>query len=364
MPSAVGDTRRARAWQLLRLAARSHRVSLVCAADGAVRLDQWRAVHGFTDHVILETPGAMRSWGNGSRRAAVHHTPTQWLWRQSFDTVMVTNPLLWDIAAAVDARLRVCDLDRPPASHENHRGDLAGALSGWSRRNRDHYHALMARRVAEEADIVTLSDPAYALLHSGARHKAVLLPHGIDADYFVPDERTPSHADHHRPQLVVHADWSQSTNRRRIEDMYRRVWPAIRRAVPDAQLTLTQPTAATPDALLALRRASVVVSPDPDPSHARWPILQAMAMRRAVVAPQEVARSLGVRHGEHLFAPSRDTEWADQCIHSLRDASVRLRLANSGRDFVERYCMLDRVGSELCSALLGGAATDRLRLAA
>lgn len=344
VPSPFGDSHRARAWQLLRLAARSHRVSLVCAVDDRVNLDLWRSIHQHVEHLILETSHTLESLAH-SRTGPTRGSAVSELLCRDFHAVMLTHPSLWNLASGIDTPLRICDLD-----HTCHRqADLsASALSRWLNQSKALRHRQSEERAIRESDLITVSTPQHTDIIQSGRGRTLLLPHGIDPDFFT--ERESLH-DNAKPRLVIHADWTRPHNRKRTDDLLRRLWPQIHRHVPGAQIVVT-PAAMTPDTRQTLDSASVVLSPDPDPSHARWPILQAMAMRRAVVAPRAAAQSIGARDGEHLFAPSREEQWVDQCIRSLKDARLRLDMATAGRYFVERHCMIDRVGAHLSAALL------------
>jgi len=358
VPSAVGDARRARAWQLLKLAARSHRVSLVCAVDGPVSLEQWRSVHKHVEHLLLEPLSSVLLLSDrcGQRRRG--GAATELIRKHAFDAVMTTDAELWPVASRLDTPMRICDLDN--ACHIKARG-IANRLFAWSCRTNSK--GLQERDAAiEEANLLTVSHAESDVL-TFARYKSVVLSHGIDEDYF-PGDDTAGLSSTGRPVLALHGDWSRPDSRRRIGGLFRRIWPVIRRAVPDALMSTTY-TQDSADARHALKQADVVVSPDPDPLQARWPILQAMALRRAVVAPREVAQALGVNDGEHLFAPSREVEWVDHCIRSLRDARLRLNLARAGRSFVERHCLLERIGDDVSNTLLGrGRRSVELRTAA
>lgn len=358
VPSAVGNARRARAWQLLKLAALSHRVSLVCAVDGPVSLDQWRSVHKHVEHLLLEPLSEVLLL---SRRPGQHRrgsAAAELISKHTFDAVMTTDAALWAVGSQLDSPLRICDLD----SEEHMKAPgIASRLFAWN--GRINSRGLRERDAAiEEANLLTVSHAESDAL-TFARHKTVVLSHGIDEDYF-PGDETMALSSADRPILALHGDWSRPDSRRRIGGLFRRIWPVIRRAVPDALMSTTY-THDSADARHALKQADVVVSPDPDPLQARWPILQAMALRRAVVAPRAVAQALGVNDGEHLFAPSREAEWIDHCVRSLRDARLRLNLARAGRSFVERHCLLERLGDEVSTTLLGGGwRSPELRTAA
>lgn len=349
VPSAVGDARRARAWQLLKLAARSYCVSLVCAVDGPVSLEQWRSVHKHVDRLILEPLATVLSLSGCHSQRQRGGAATEWVVKNTFDAVMTTDAALWPLASQVDSPLRICDFDIAAQQFKTQTTDRRFFVWSSSKSSpgvQEHNAAI------KEANLLTVSHAESDVL-AFARHKTVVLSHGIDEDYF-PGDDTAALSTADRPVLALHGDWSRPDNRRRIGGLFRRIWPVIRRAVPDALMSTTY-THDSADARHALKQADVVVSPDPDPLQARWPVLQAMALRRAVVAPREVAHALGAKDGEHLFAPSHEDEWVDHCIRSLRDARLRLNLARAGRSFVEGHCLLERIGEDVSTALMGAS---------
>lgn len=371
-PDALGNTGRSRAWQLLRLASRWHRVHVACLWDGPVNLSQWRDVNLLAERIALE-PVSLRQRAVGRSVGAVNGPEGDAArWRHSleglieglcqrarFDVVICTHPALWEQAMCVDARKRVCDLHVPRSLLMRRRAELHSGLWGaWYRRQARLYDR-MERSLADRCDILTLSRRYRGTRFPGDRGRMVLLPHTIDLSRFelaVPPEppeeagggmgdgRVPP------PRLVVHADWSHRPARWALGRFTRRVWPEVKRAVPEAQLCHTD-AASPPEALHTLQEASVVVSTVADPDTARVPILQAMAMRRAVIAPLSAADQLGARHGEHLLLTRSVDEWAQLCIQSLRSASMRLELSRGAREFVERYCPFEESADEFVRAI-------------
>lgn len=343
-PQATGSAERARAWQMLRLASATHRVHVACLADGEIRLDQWRHVHELAERIVIETRRPLASLAGVAWSAVDATAPERWAargvfadtldqWNNStrFDAVLCTHRSLWADARRVATTLRLCDLtDRLP--------DNARARRAFE---------VLERTIAERVDIITVSTEHAAEHLRGAASRAIHVPKGIDLLHFRLDNA--GHDAYTLPKSDVLAIGGNGGTR---DASFRgwfaeRVMPVIRKAVPGATLAPID----SPD---GTRHASVVVSPEREPSLARWPILTAMAMSKTVVAAAEAAQGWTVRHGEHLLLSRDGDDWANQCIESLRSAPLRTELARRARDFVERHCVVERTGRDLLLTLEAG----------
>lgn len=346
VPDAVGGADRARAWQLLRVARQSHSVYLACLLDGAVNLSQWRPVAGQVRQLVIQPRGSWRqiaaglagTWGRRSGlltaqgrglAGAIHH----WSENLRFDTVLCTHPAMCAVTRSTEARLRICDLA--------------------TARDRD---LRQGRTVHTDADlIITGPETGPDQQPSGARN-TIVLPLRIDPDYFKRVRFSQMTRRFARPGLgvVVHSAWNDWAPKEKLSWFDRRVWPAIKRAVPQAYLGNTRrgPT----DPFATLSDASVVVCPDADPARAQLPVLQAMAMQRAVIASSLVLDDPHVRarHGEQLLLGRGERDWIDYCVELLRSASSRLHLAQRARASLERYATLEQTGQPLTQALTHG----------
>lgn len=343
-PQATGSADRARAWQMLRLASATHRVHVACLADGEIRLEQWRHVHELSERIVIETRRPLASLAGAAwsaidatarerwaAQSVFADTIEQWSATTRFDAVLCTHRSLWTDARKVAATLRLCDLtNRIPYSPR-------------ARRAFERFE----RAIAENVDIVTITSDHAGEHLSGAAGRTIHVPKGIDLLHFRLDDASQSAFT--LPRSDVLAIGGNGCTR---DESFRgwfadRVMPVIRKAVPTATL-------APGDTQEGMRRACVVVSPEREPSLARWPILTAMAMSKTVVAAAEAAQGWAVRHGEHLLLSRDGDDWANQCIESLRSAPLRNDLARRARDFVERHCVVERTGRDLLLTLEAG----------
>lgn len=366
VPDACGDARRARAWQMLRLAAHTHRVHLVALEDGPVNLVHWRALQNLCQRVVIQARGISHRWlargialldpaAAARVNLAILADPlATWLEDTRFDAIIMTHPALWPIARHIQAPRRIADLHWPASRmHPRHNGAEGRTDRSWNAWQA-RMHAAQEHAAAQGCDAVTIADPEHAASMSPTVCRAILLPDAVDLDYFAqaPRPRRPDPAD--APScLFVHVDRSTGDLARQLDWFRREIWPTVVQAVPEATLSWTgRETHRTVNA--ELLRAAVVVSPADQPELAHWPVLQALAMRRPLVAASPGVEGLGILHGKHALLSRNQREWVDYCVQSLRSARFRLQLADGGRDHVERHFPVVSSGIELLRAMQPG----------
>ena len=352
VPDAVGSADRTRAWQLLRLAGHHHRVSLACLMDSPVNLAQWRTVLGQAEQAVIEASPPRRWWaglshdprGNTTTWATqpggpLAETIGRWVSRERFDAVLCTHPWLWSYARHIDASIKACDL---PLSFNLPRHQL------HLRRPNPLQHL-----IAAESDLIILERPDERHYFADKAAQTIVLPTQIDADFFTTLRSSPLTKRYagHGMGVAFHGDWTRGHTHGQFARFRRRVWPSIKRVVRHAQLGNSLPGATDP--FTTLREASVIVTPLPDTPQAHLPILQAMAMQRAVVASgQTIGRlNLGVQHCQHLMLCGDERDWIMHCIELLRSASHRLNLSRNARTFIDRQPTIDQTGARLTQAL-------------
>jgi glycosyltransferase involved in cell wall biosynthesis len=185
--------------------------------------------------------------------------------------------------------------------------------------------------------------------------KAVdVLPNGVDVNYY-----QPSHVEETPRSCVFWGRLDFGPNVQALKWFGRKVWPQVRAAVPDAQLTIYgfQPTA--PVMRLAAELAGVQVIPDlPDlrseiakhalvvlPFVSGWGIknklLEAAAMGKAVVCTPRTAK--GLVAGDALVQAGRPAEWVKVLKSLWDDSPRRAALGLAARAWVEREHTWDAV---------------------
>lgn len=203
VPDPLGGPRRARAWQLLRLASRSHDVSLLCVSDGPIHLDRWRWLRYTAARVELLPPARRYALAAAALRPLAAHAAASLRLRSAilpllesdptladatWDLVLSTHPDLAEQARRLDAAARFCD-DGEPA--------LAGfRLVGRQEANPPSLPGVdlaLLRRLAEEARERadrTISDRRRAVVPHLGRFDAAARAAARAAGIIVRDHRT------------------------------------------------------------------------------------------------------------------------------------------------------------------------------
>jgi glycosyltransferase involved in cell wall biosynthesis len=102
-------------------------------------------------------------------------------------------------------------------------------------------------------------------------------------------------------------------------------------------------TGFVPDLGAYIKQAKVVIVPLRCGAGISMKILQALALRRPVVATSHGARGLNVEHGKHLLIADQPEDFAQHVNALLKEEPVRTRLGNEGCALVRSRYSLDAV---------------------
>ena len=145
-------------------------------------------------------------------------------------------------------------------------------------------------------------------------------------------------------------------------------WPLIRAQVPDAtwQIVGRNPppevrklgelpgvtvTGAVPDVHPYLAASAVAIAPLQIGSGTRVKILEAFAMRKAVVSTTLGYEGLAVESGKHLLKADHPEEFVQTVVELLDNPSRRIALGNAGRALVEAGYSWEQAGAQLLRVL-------------
>ena len=349
LPEPCGDHHSARAWQLLQLAQGSHEVDLACSVHGSVNLQQWRTAASASHRLSMDTAALPLRLAGSVTGLFNASAATQWQWchslssqiqswhdqlgrfDQQYDKVICTHPALWQVAQAVNAAQHICDMDAAISSMAM--DHTAGMFTQRIMRNQQQLNQAVAR----ECDVMTTSHETMCDTLASQAKCMYHLPRAVDMNWFAQHTGGQSASDiNASPLLMLHADERQRSGKAIWAWFARHVWQKVQQAVPNAQWA--RPILRGHQTFDSLRQASVIVSPLDDPDQGQWAALQSMAVGRPLIASSSAVASLGVRHGEHLLMSHKPADWVELCVESLRNASVRLKLAHAGRAFVQSHC--------------------------
>ncbi len=364
---------RIRTYHTLRVLSRLHRVTYLTLDDGSGAPDALERAHEYCSEVVTvpfstspkRSPAFYRELGYNVLSSLPYAV---WKYRsRAFRTACER------LAHDADVDVVVCDflapaINLPPKRQRpvvlfqhNVEADIwrrrwhvaANAASRAYLREQWRRMVAFERRVCRTVDhVVAVSDTdAERMRREYDVDSVSTVPTGVDTEYFQP-AATPSRS----PGALVFTgsmDWHP--NEDGIRFFVEQIFPDIRRACPDATITIvgrnptptlvrlagnaghTTVTGRVPDVRPFLEHAAVVIVPLRIGGGTRLKIFEAMAMGCAVVSTTIGAEGLPVDHGTHLLIADSPREFADACIRLLRDAAMARRLGDQAAEYVHKH---------------------------
>lgn len=195
----------------------------------------------------------------------------------------------------------------------------------------------------DKAALAQLSD------HSVDNERLVVLPNGVDLDYFAPMElpREPA-------TIIFTGKMSYHANIAAALDLAARIMPLVWTELPQANLIIAGKdpapellelthdsrvtvTGTVPDLRPYLAKAAVAVSPIRYGVGIQNKVLEALAMATSVVSTPQAVSALQVTPGQELLVGDSPEAIAQAVITLLRNDPLRQRLGQAGRRYVETY---------------------------
>ncbi len=174
-----------------------------------------------------------------------------------------------------------------------------------------------------------------------------VVPNGVDTGYFIPKNVK---EDENRIVFVGSMDWQP--NEDAVIYFCDKVFPLIKKAIPQVKFYIvgSNPTkqvvklgnidgvivtGLVDDVRDYIWQSAVFVVPLRIGGGTRLKILQALAMKKAVVSTSIGCEGLGLINGEHLLISDDPNEFANSVMLLLNDRDLRCKLGENGKKLVE-----------------------------
>ncbi|MDX1395210.1 MAG: glycosyltransferase family 4 protein [Gemmatimonadota bacterium] len=233
----------------------------------------------------------------------------------------------------------------------------------WERR---HITQFACNTVVSEADAERLEE-----VRPGVR--TAVIANGTDTSFF----STPANDEPGNLEVVMVGRHSWYPNRDAAEFFLDDIWPLIVEREPRATWTIVGKNplprvvaaAEADDRIRVLgfvddlretvRAAAVFVCPYRDGGGTRLKVLDALAMRKAMVSTSIGAEGLPLEPGRHYLLADTALHFADAVIELFRSPERRRELGEAGREFVEAHYDWSGIGARLYDVYERAVAASR-----
>ena len=207
--------------------------------------------------------------------------------------------------------------------------------------------------IFEDFDVKTIiSEPDKALFPHERRNEILVIPNGVDHDYFNPQEREKSY------DLVFTGNMSYPPNVNAVEYLANEILPIVWKTLPNVKLYIA---GATPDPKVkkaaseriivsgwlddirdAYAQSRVFIAPMRIGTGLQNKLLEAMSMRLPSITSPLANASLGAKPDEEILIGNNAEEMAQHIISLLTDQEKAERLALAGYNFTNRVYDWDK----------------------
>jgi glycosyltransferase involved in cell wall biosynthesis len=216
------------------------------------------------------------------------------------------------------------------------------------------------------ADVVLVASERERIVLKGLLPENVIevVPNGVDIETFdgnTSEQEVPN-------QIIFTGTMDYYPNTNAVLFFAQRCWPLIRAQIPGAtwQIVGRNPpvevrklgelpgvtvTGTVPDVRPYLAASSVAIAPLQIGSGTRLKILEALAMRKAVVSTSVGCEGLSLVPGKHLIVADQPEGIAQAVVALMNNPEKREALGNAGREVVETVYNWERCGDRLLRVL-------------
>ena len=191
-----------------------------------------------------------------------------------------------------------------------------------------------------------ISEPDRALFPHEKRDEILIIPNGVDHDYFKPQECEKKY------DLVFTGNMSYAPNVNAVDYLATEIMPIVWKTLPEAKLYIA---GATPDPKVkkaaseriivsgwlddirdAYAQSRVFIAPMRIGTGLQNKLLEAMSMRLPAITSPLANASLGAKPDEEILVGSNAEEMAQHIITLLTDTHKAEQIAQAGFDFTNR----------------------------
>ena len=216
----------------------------------------------------------------------------------------------------------------------------------------------------DKAFITSAYDKAYLERHAGRRfNNLIVIPNGVREDLLS------------RPPVEDEEDWivflgkmDYAPNVDAVVYFANEVFPLVRPRLPEAKFVIVGASPAKEVLKLArisgilvtgyvkdpykyLEKAKVVVAPLRFSAGIQNKILEAMALRKAVVTTTKGARGIAGRDGEHFWVADEPKDMAEKILKLLANPHLRKEIGENARRLAETSYRWDIIGEKLLAEI-------------
>jgi glycosyltransferase involved in cell wall biosynthesis len=208
------------------------------------------------------------------------------------------------------------------------------------------------RDICTKADVcaVVSENDMNELKAIGAQARFVVIPNGVDTDYFAPEGRS----DH--LSLIWTGGMNSLYNREAVDFFADSIFPRIEEKIPDVKFSIVgagqtkkilklrdknqnvRLTGYVDDVRPYMDAATVYIAPIKSGSGTKLKVLHALSMGKPVITTTVGAEGLDVQDGVHLLIEDDPKMFAEKTVYLLTNPAVAERLGKNGRRLmVEKY---------------------------
>jgi len=231
------------------------------------------------------------------------------------------------------------------------------------------YVSMVAPRIrAYEARVASQFDRCITVSEADSNHlrdvaptaKIEMIPSGVDTEYFVADGGTPQEP----CSMVLTGAFDWKPKQRNLKVFLTKFYPMIKAKLPNATLKIVGKgvpdelgaladrlqgvtiTGSVPDVRPYLRSAALALNYMENGGGIALKVLEAMAMRKAVLSNSLGCEGIRVRHGENVFLADTVESFADAAVLLLQNVGVREKIAQGGYRLVQECYAWERLASQ------------------